>query len=64
MNIVYTLCNLSLASSLLYHPLLKAWECQRVPSLGLGLGDLWPREPLGAEDDGEDGTLFCFPSGL
>lgn len=27
-----------------------------MPSLGLGLGDLSPRGPLGAEDDGEDGT--------
>ena len=44
MNIFYTLYNLPLVSALSCHPLLKAWECQCVPNLGLGLGDLWAKE--------------------
>lgn len=33
-----------------------------MPSLGLGLGDLWAKEPLGSEDDDAGGTPFCFLS--
>lgn len=40
----YTLYSLSLLSFLLSLTLFsKAWEGQRVPSLGLGLGNLWAK---------------------
>lgn len=51
-NTFYTLYNLSLGRSLLHHPLLKAWECQHVPSLGPAVGDQWAQGTLGVEDDG------------
>jgi len=55
MNIFYTLYNLSLVSALLCHLFSKAWECQHVPSLGLGLGTCGPGRPLGTEDDDKMG---------